>query len=424
MDIIKKFEKLGYKLAQQKHLVSLRDGLMISMPLVMAGSIFTIILSLPVPGWREFTIQTGIRPWLSNIVRGSFGIVALISSFGIAKNLADKYRIDGFSAGVISVSSYIILIPAIVSENKVQGIPYDLLGSSSLFVSIFVALITTELFRFFMKKNIVIKMPASVPPEISKTFTAVIPGISILFFWGIVSLIPVKLGFESIFQLIITLVSEPLKHITTGIFGTVIIVILNSLFWFLGLHGGQITSIITKPILLLASDQNRLAFEAGKELPNIVTSSFISNLVFMGGSGVTLGLAILLFLFSKSKQNKMLGKLVFSPGIFNINEPLIFGLPIVLNFKLVIPFILAPVVTTLVTYYATYFGLVAKTTGVIIPWATPPIISGYLVTGGRISGAVIQIITLTLSVLIYLPFFKSLEKDLLKEEEKLEKLNK
>ena len=144
----------------------------------------------------------------------------------------------------------------------------------------------------------------------------------------------------------------------------------------------------------------------------------MDSIVWMGGGGATIGLAIVMFFFARSKQNKILGKLALPPGLFNINEPLLFGLPVVMNLKIWIPFILAPVATTIVSYYAMYFGLVAKTTGVIIPWATPPIISGYLATGGKISGALLQVVTILLTIIIYYPFFRSIDNEYKKEEEK------
>lgn len=416
MEIIKNFEKIASKLGRNKHLLSLRDGIVLSLPLILAGSIFIIITNIPVAGWEEIMVESGVGAWFGKITDASFGIMALVSVFGIAKSLSDKYKIDGTAPGILALSSYLVLIPFLVGDSG-RGIAYSYLGSKGLFVAILVGMITAEIFRVFIQKNIVIKMPSGVPQAVSRSFSALIPGTVILLFWAFVGLIVKLVGFESIFEMIVKFISEPLTLISTGIVGTVIAVIFNSLFWLVGIHGG-IVGAIMNPIWLTSSDQNRLAFEQGLELPHIVTSTFMDSLVWMGGGGATIGLAIVLFLFAKSKQNKVLGKLSIAPGLFNINEPLLFGLPVVMNLKMIIPFVLAPVVTTIVTYYATYFGLVARTTGVIIPWATPPIISGYLVTGGKISGAVIQIITILLTIIIYYPFFKSIDKEILKLEEK------
>lgn len=298
MSIVKTFEKIGYKLGQQKHLISLRDGITLTMPLILAGSIFIIITSLPIPGWEEMVNNLGIAPWFDRITRSSFGIMALIAVFGIAKSLAEKYNVDGVSAGVIALSSYILLIPTITGDELSIG--FSNLGSKGLFVAIVVGLITAEIFRIFIQKNITIRMPDGVPPAVSKSFSALIPGTLILLFWGVVFVLVNKLGYSSIFEMIFRLISEPLTFITTGIIGTLLAVMFNSLFWAIGIHGGQMVSSIMGPIWLTASDQNRIALEAGKELPHIVTSTFMDSLVWMGGGGTTIGLAIILFIYAKS----------------------------------------------------------------------------------------------------------------------------
>lgn len=419
MTLTERIERLGYKIGQQKHLLSLRDGIVLAMPLILAGSMFIILTNLPINGWDEVIANLGVGEWAGRIINGSFGIMGLVASFGIAKSLAEKYDIDGTSVGVLALSSYLVLMPPVVSDAG-KGVPYGLLGSKGLFVAIIVGLITTEIFRFFYKRNIVIKMPENVPPAVTRSFVALIPGTVILLFWGFIAYLSVKLGYDSLFDMVVKLVSAPLIIVGTGIVATVAAVVFNSLFWGIGIHGGQIVGAIMNPIWLTAADQNRLAYEAGQELPHIVTSTFMDSIVWMGGGGATIGLAIVMFFFAKSKQNKILGKLALPPGLFNINEPLLFGLPVVMNLKIWIPFILAPVATTIVSYYAMAFGLVAKTTGVIIPWATPPIISGYLATGGKISGALLQVVTILLTIAIYYPFFRSIDNEYKKLEEENE----
>lgn len=269
MNVVNLFEKIGYKMGKSKHLVALRDGITLTMPLILAGSIFIIITSLPIPGWEKLVSDIGLSKWLDQITRSSFGIMALIAVFGIAKNLAEKYEVDGISAGVIAISSYILLIPAITGDELSIG--YSNLGSKGLFVAIIVGLVTAEIFRIFIQKNITIRMPDGVPPAVSKSFSALIPGTFILLFWGLILLLVNSLGYVSIFEMIFKLISEPLTLITTGIVGTLIAVMLNSLFWLVGIHGGQMVGSIMSPIWLTAADQNRMAFEAGKELPHIVT---------------------------------------------------------------------------------------------------------------------------------------------------------
>lgn len=174
------------------------------------------------------------------------------------------------------------------------------------------------------------------------------------------------------------------------------------------------------PIWYGAMDANRIAFQAGEELPKIFTQQFFDIWVNIGGSGATLALVVTMFLRARSKQMKQLGKLAVGPAIFNINEPIIFGMPIVMNPMLLLPFIITPLVTVTLTYIGMSTGLVAKPAGIAVPWTMPPIFSGYLATGGKVSGAVMQAINIVVSFVVYYPFFRMWDKQKLKEENDLE----
>ena len=197
-----------------------------------------------------------------------------------------------------------------------------------------------------------------------------------------------------------------------------VITLLIHLLWTCGLHGANIVLGIVDPALYVLMDQNRVAFEQGlrgTQLPNVVTRQFFDVFQSMGGSGATFSLVIMMLLWSKSKQLKEIGKLSIGPGLFNINEPILFGLPIVMNPLLIIPFILSPLATVTITYWAMKVGWVARPTGIAIPWTTPPFISGWLVTG-HISGAIIQLVTFFVTGIIYYPFFKMWDNKKLEEE--------
>lgn len=170
------------------------------------------------------------------------------------------------------------------------------------------------------------------------------------------------------------------------------------------------------PVWLSLMDQNRIAFQAGQDVPNTITAQFFDLWIYTGGSGATLALVVAMLLFARSQQLKSLGRLSIAPGIFNINEMVTFGMPIVLNPLLLIPFILVPVVMTFVSYFAMEWGLVARPSGAAVPWTTPILFSGYLGSGGKISGVVLQIVNFILAFLIYLPFLKMWDKQKVAEE--------
>ena len=401
-----KIQKIAAKISTQRHLIALRDAMAMSMPLIIVGSIFMLIGNFPIESFTNWLNKIGLASYFFKATDSTFGIVGLVVTFAVAYNLANHYKVDGISAGVLSLGSYVLLTPLITSDAG-NGFPYKYLGTAGLFVGIIVSLISTEIFNFFVKKNITIKMPDTVPPNVSRAFSAIIPGFFIILLWFLVLLGLNQIGVENIHSLIADTIAKPLELLTKTLPGIIIVIFIQCFFWMFGIHGAQVTGPILEPLLIANSDANRLAYQAGQELPHIITYEYLYNFVFSGGAGCVMALAILLFFFSKSKENKTLGKLSIAPVSFQVAEPVLFGFPTILNFRMVIPFVAAPVVTALITYYAMYFGLVPKPIGAILPWTTPPVIAGFLASGGKISGAILQIVTIIINVLIYLPFFKA-----------------
>ncbi|EAK3904275.1 PTS sugar transporter subunit IIC, partial [Campylobacter jejuni] len=223
------------------------------------------------------------------------------------------------------------------------------------------------------------------------SFSALIPGFTAFVFWacvlkGLEALhVPGGLG-----GLLGVIVGTPLELVAGTLPGMVLCVVINSFFWFCGVNGGQVLQAFVDPVWLKFTTENQELVAAGKAAQHIITLPFKDLFVFIGGGGATIGLALCLFLFSKSKTNKTLGKLAIIPSIFNINTAILFTLPTVLNPIMLIPFVLTPTINALVTYFAMATGLVPLTTGVILPWTMPPIIGGFLATGASWQGAVLQ----------------------------------
>ena len=418
-----KLMPVAAKIANQRHLQAVRDGIIITIPIIIVGSVFLILANLPIPALMNFYQNTPmgqlIQKWLSYPVAATFDLVAIITCLGIAYRLVERYKLDGISAAILALVSFFLVTPfKIKGENAVEviGIPLGRMGSGGLFVAMMMAILSVEIFRIIVKKNLIVKMPDSVPPAVSKSFAALIPGAFIVTAALLIRIIFELSPFGDIHAVVALLLTKPLLALGTTYPGVVVTSLLIHLLWSTGLHGSSIVSGILSPIWLTLMDQNRVAFQAGKPVPNVVTAQFFDVFQNMGGSGTTFSLAILLLLFSKSRQLKEIGKLSIGPGCFNINEPIIFGLPIVMNPILIIPFILAPLVAVTITYWSMKLGLVAKPVGIAMPWTTPPFISGYIATGGKISGVVIQIITFLVSGMIYYPFFKMWDKKKVEEE--------
>ncbi|MGG2918284.1 PTS cellobiose transporter subunit IIC [Brevibacillus parabrevis] len=419
------------RIAEQKHLQAIRDGIILTMPLLIIGSLFLIIGFIPIPGYNEFMVGLFGDLWRTKLlypVNATFDIMALIVSFGVAYRLAEKYKVDPLSAGAISVAAFLLATPyktmftpeGATAAQEVGGvIPVALMGSQGLFVAMLLAVLSTEIYRKIIQKKIVLSMPDGVPPAVSRSFVALIPASAVLLVVWLLRILIENTSFESIHNIVKDLLVGPLSALGSSLIGAIVCVLLVHLLWALGLHGAAIVGGIMSPIWLTLMDQNRAAFQADPngDLPNIITTQFFDLWVYAGGSGATLALVVLMLFRARSEQMKNISRLSIGPGLFNINEPVTFGMPIVMNPILIIPFILAPVVLVIVSYVAMSLGWVAKPSGVAVPWTTPVIISGYLASGGKISGSVLQLVNFVIALVIYYPFFRLWDKQKVSEEQ-------
>ncbi|HEW0241938.1 TPA: PTS sugar transporter subunit IIC [Streptococcus pneumoniae] len=399
------------RLGNNKALVSIRDGITLTIPLLLIGSLLMVIASFPIPVWEKYLGDIGVADYLWKGVDSSFGLLGLVASFGIAYFMARQYKVDGIPAGIVSLSSFITVTPFIRGEAG-AGMPTAFMASKGLFVAMILGLINGYIYQWFINHNIQIKMPDGVPPAVSKSFSAIIPGAVTIVGWLIVYATLDKLSLPNLHEIAQVVLGGPLGLLGNNVIGLLILIFLNSSFWFVGLHGGNVVNAVMKPLWLANLDANKVAYQTGETLPNIFTSVFMDNFVFIGGGGATIGLVLALgYLAHKkkaSKQLKTLAPITVIPGLFNINEPAMFGVPIVLNILLLVPFILAPMFNLLVAWGAMASGLVPLT--YTDPgWTMPPVISGLLATGS-ISGSLLQIVLIVLDVLLYLPFVIAIEK--------------
>jgi PTS system cellobiose-specific IIC component len=423
-----RFMPVAGRVAEQKHLQAIRDGIILAMPLLIIGSLFLIIGFIPIPGYDEFMAGVFGEKWRTKLlypVNATFDIMALIVSFGVAYRLAEKYKVDPLSAGAISLASFLLATPYVVKFTPegasaavdVGGaIPVTLMGSQGLFVAMILGVLSTEIYRKVIQKNIIIKLPDGVPPAVARSFVALIPAFVVITVVWLIRLLIEVTPFESVHNIVSTILAAPLNALGGTLVGALVAVFFVQLLWSTGIHGAAIVGGVMGPIWLSLMDQNRAAFQAGQELPNVITQQFFDLWIYAGGSGATLALVFLMIFRARSEQLKSLGRLSIGPGIFNINEPVTFGMPIVMNPLLIIPFILAPLALVLVSYLAMSTGLVAKPSGLAVPWTTPLIASGFLATGGKVSGMILQIINFFISMAIYYPFFSMWDKQKFAEE--------
>lgn len=412
---------IGEKLNNNTILKILKDAFMLAFPLTIFGSITLVIANLPfldklLGAERLAILQNMLNP--ASAVTMSIATVFIV--LGIGYYFSKDQKVDALFGAAVALAAFLVLTPLeVITENEevVSNVfSIDRLGAKSMFVGMFAAFFSAALYCKFVKKNFVIKMPASVPPAVSKSFAALIPAILTLTIFLIVRIIFTFTPWGNIHDFVFQIVQAPLTSLGKGIIPTIIAIFAIQLLWFFGLHEQIIVNSVLDPIWNTLSLENIDAYRAGEMLPNIVTKQFMESFtVSLGGTGMTLVVLIIILTMMKSKQLRGVGKLAAPAGIFNVNEPCIFGLPIVLNPTIAIPWILAPMVSTLVAYLAMATGIVPLTTGVSVPWTVPVFISGILATNS-IRGGLLQLVQMAIVGIIWFPFLKTWDKSILKEE--------
>ncbi|MDP9741535.1 UNVERIFIED_ORG: PTS system cellobiose-specific IIC component [Bacillus sp. B2I3] len=413
------------RVAEQRHLQALRDGMVLTMPLIIIGSLFLILANLPFQAYTDFLADhPQLRTSILYPYRGTFEIMALVATFGIAYRLAESYKVDPLASGAVSLAAFFVGTPFVsytIGQNpdgtNIIETAYQtgMFTSKGLFVGMVIAILATEIYRIIIQKDIVIKLPETVPPAVARSFSALIPGFAAIMAVWILRLLVENIGdFGNLHNVITLLLQQPLTQIGTSLVGTLITFLIITLMWSTGLHGATIVGSVMTPVWLTLSNENAASLAAGEPVKHIVTNEF-NDIILIGGSGTTLALVLTMVLLARSQQLKQLGRLSIGPGVFNINEPIIFGMPIVLNPIMIIPFILTPAISVIITYLSMDMGLVAKPIGIVTPFTMPPIIGGYLITGS-ISGSILQLVIIAVSFFIYFPFFKIWDNQKLKEE--------
>lgn len=403
----------------QRHIMAVRDGFIGAMPFMIVGS-FLLVFAFP-PFSADTTFAFG-QWWLSmsktyfNEIMTPFsmtmGIMATYISAGIAYNLAQSYKIDAFPCAMLSLMTFLL----IAAPMKDGTLPASFMGSTGIFTAIMVSIYVTELMRFLKIRNIGIKLPEQVPEKIRQSFNLLIPALLV-----ICTIYPLNLLLQHQFGMLlpdlIMAIFKPLISASDSLPAVLLAVLLCQILWFAGINGGAIVGGILVPFYMINLGLNQQALAAGQELPHIFAEAFWAFFINLGGSGATLALAIL-YLRSKSAHLKSIGKIAIVPSCFNINEPVIFGSPIVMNPIMFLPFVLAPVANAIIAWFATTSGMIGKVIS-LVPWTSPAPIGAAWGAGWMVSSALLVIVLIVIDLLIYLPFFKIYEKQLLEQEENI-----
>ncbi|MGE7888451.1 PTS sugar transporter subunit IIC [Bacillus cereus] len=400
------------RLSEQRHLQAIRDGVISALPFIIVGSFFLIVAFPPLPK-DSFISVWALKNQTSILIpyRLTMFIMSLYIAFGIGYNLAKSYKLDALSGAQLAVCSLLLTLTPELIDKKGFMLPMTNLGGHGLFVTMIVSILSVEILRFCKKNNVTIKMPEQVPPSVSRSFEALIPAAFVIIIMSLITVV-----FKVDLHYVVDKLAAPLVKAGDSYFGVIIPVFLITFFWSFGIHGVSVVGTVARPLWDVYLGKNGEAVASGaSHFPFIAPEPFYQWFIWIGGSGATLGLVLAMIVFGRSKYSKALSRTCIIPGIFNINEPVIFGLPIVLNPILIIPFVITPLVTATIAYAATAMGFVTPT-HIMPPWTLPAPIGAYLATGGDWRAIVLVFINIAISFLIYLPFFKMYDKNMLEIE--------
>ena len=411
------------KIANQRHLRAVRDGIIATLPLIIVGSFFLIVAFPPLPAtWGITEFLTSNAATILLPYRMTMYIMSLYATFGIGASLAKSYDLDQVSGGILATIAFLLtFVPVNVPAEALEAagtagfvLPMANLGGGGMFVGIITAIIAVEIYRMTDKSKFKITMPEQVPPAVARSFEALTPTLIVIL--GMAT-ITYYIGFD--WHTAVAKLVAPLVTAADSLPSVLLLIFMITFFWVFGIHGVSIVGSLARPVWLQLLEGNTTAQAAGEALPHIAAEPFFQWFIWVGGSGATIGLAILLAFTAKSEYGSKLGKAIITPSIFNINEPVIFGVPIVLNPIMMIPFVVTPMIMATIAWFATSLGFVNPVT-ITAPWTLPGPIGAYLATGGDWRAAVLNVILILVSVICYYPFVKVYDRKELEKEKGIE----
>ncbi|SDC93231.1 PTS system, cellobiose-specific IIC component [Terribacillus halophilus] len=410
-------EGVAYTISNQKHIKAIKQSFVTLMPVIIVGAFAVLVENMildPETGlaaFRMFSFLAELQGIMSAINYATLNFITIAAVVLIGIELGRINGLKSLFPGLMALMSYISVIPTTVFlevdgsfQEVVNVLAREFSDPKSLFLGMFIALISVELFTWFSKMDkLTIKMPDSVPSNVTTSFASLFPSIITVTIIASFGFAFHRLTGIYLHEAVYNLIQRPLESAIQGLPGILLLMFVAQFFWVIGIHGNQMIKPIREPLLLGSITVNMNAYAAGEEIPNIITMPFWDVYMNIGGSGVTIGLLAAIFIAGKKQEMRSIAKLSAGPGIFNINEPVIFGVPVMLNPILAIPFIITPLITGTIGYIATVIGFADKAV-VMVPWTTPPIINAWLSTGGSWGAVVTQLICIGASILIYLPF--------------------
>ena len=394
-------------LSENTYMSAIRAGMVSVVPLTIIGGFFIIVSFFPVTGWDKI-----VAPYLQVLqvpVTATFGLLAVFVCFAIGHDLGKQLKQEAIVSASMATVVFLMIQLRLGEKPDDIGFSMEGLGSKGLFTAIIIALVSVRVQKFFTDKNVVIKLPENVPSVVYESFLSLIPlFFLVLVFWLIRFVLKVDIDH------LVQMTFKPLVFALNTLPGILVYAFLVTMLWSVGINGDNAMDAIVAPIFLQFLAANVEAAKAAQPLPYVTALGFFTSFVNVGGTGATIGLALIM-LNSKEPGFRKVSRLSLPTQIFGINEPIFFGFPIVLNPIFMIPYILNALILTTGTYLLMSWGVIHKPF-VNVPWTTPPIIGHYLVSGGDWKAAVWGAISIVIAMMVYFPFAKAAERQRLNAE--------
>ena len=426
-----KFIPIAARIGSQRHLVAIRDSFVVIMPVTIVGAIAVLINNIHgifaenglnmvsiQQGYGDFILNTGIKDVMTSVNKGSINMMAILLVAVLGYNMAKGMGGDGIATTVVSMTCYLGLVPAVSTFSgtvdalaagdiaaATGGIAANKLDSNGMFVGMLLTVVVAEIFvRLSRNEKLKITLPDGVPPAVAGSFTVLIPAVITVLLIVACGTYVYRITGMNLWQIIFKFVSAPLTSVADTLGTAILIMFLINLLWVFGLHGANIIGSVTTPIFTPMLLENTSAYESGlsgKDIPNIVNGVQVYST--LGGSGATIGLIIAVLLFGKVEAERTVIGISIAPGLFQINEPITFGIPIVMNPTYMLPYIAGPVILAAVSYILMSIGAIERV-ALSAPWVTPPILFQFLSTGGGIKAAIFAVAELVFLTVLWTPF--------------------
>ncbi|MCI0217780.1 UNVERIFIED_ASMBLY: PTS sugar transporter subunit IIC, partial [Cronobacter sakazakii] len=411
-----KITPLAGAMGSQRHVVAIRDGFLAALPFMIIGSFLLVFIFPPFSpdtqigfcrAWLDLSLK--YREQLMLPFNLSMGVMTFFISVGIGASLGKHYKLDPIMTGLLAFMAFLL----VAAPYKDGQISTQYFSGQGIFTALITAIYASEMYAFLKRHNITIRLPKEVPTGVARSFEILIPVVVI-----VLTLHPLNLIIESTTGMIlpeaIMHLLSPLVAASDSLPAILISVLICQILWFAGIHGALIVTGIMNPFWMANLSANQAALAAGQALPHIYLQGFWDHYLLIGGVGSTLPLAFLL-LRSRAVHLRTIGKMGVVPSMFNINEPILFGAPVIMNPVFFLPFILVPMVNAVLAWTATKLGWLAQVVS-LTPWTTPAPIGASWAANWAFSPVIMCLICMVMSALMYYPFVKAYERTLQKQE--------